>query len=249
MSKRLHGGGWVDLSIVIPVFNERDNLPHLLADMAKLAADAPCGIEVLAVNDGSTDGTGALLDEQKSAYPWLRVLHQPNRGMGAALKAGTAAARHPLVAWVMADRSDHLNDLWTMRERLLAGADLVIASRAAAGGSYGELRGIKATCSRAFSLFAELLLRLPVSDCTNAFRAFRQSAFVTLDLRRNDFAISPELVFQAHARGWRVEQTPTVYSFRRRGISNFRVVRMGTIYLRLALTAFAARLTRYVAGR
>jgi dolichol-phosphate mannosyltransferase len=233
----------VDVSIVVPAYNERENLPGLLDDLERFVLTAPVGVEVLVVDDGSTDGTAELVRRETERRPWLSLVAGPtNRGMGAALKLGVSRARHPLVAWVMADRSDRLADIWEMRRRLIDGADLVVASRAIHGASYGELGGGKALGSRAFSLFARWLLRLPVHDSTNAFRAFRRSLLDEITLSHNDFAISPELVIKATMHGRRVEETPTVYAFRRRGSSTFSVFRMGLTYLHLALRAWLARL-------
>lgn len=234
----------MNLSIVVPAYNERVNLSQLLERLEAFILLAPCEVEVLIVDDGSTDGTRQRLDAECGQREWLSpVYSRRNRGMGAALKLGTSRAKNPLVAWVMADCSDRLDDLWEMRRRLEAGADLVVASRAADGGSYGDFIGLKARGSRWFSGFARRLLRLPVSDCTNAFRAFRRDLLEKVILSRDDFAISPEMVMQAHAHHKRIEEVPTVYFYRRQGMSNFAVLRMGLIYLRLALRAFLARLS------
>jgi dolichol-phosphate mannosyltransferase len=236
-------GDSVDLSIVVPAYNEEENLPALLAHLEKFVMMAPCQVEVLVVDDGSEDGTAAVLRAETGRRPWLTpVFLRENNGMGGALKAGTARAHHSLVAWVMADRSDRLDDLLQMRARLMNGSDLVVASRAVDGGNYGELGGLKALGSRWFSAFARRMLNLPISDSTNAFRAFRKTMFDELDLVQDDFGISPEMVFAAHAAHKRIEQVPTVYSFRQKGASQFRLLRMGSNYLRLTFRAFLARL-------
>lgn len=85
-----------------------------------------------------------------------------------------------------------------------------------------------------------MLLSLPVHDSTNAFRAFRRPLLDELLLQHDDFAISPEMVFQATAANKRIEEVPTVYTFRHRGQSNFSVVRMGWLYLRIALRTWLA---------
>lgn len=226
----------MDLSIIIPAFNEAENLPGLLDELALFVDKAPCRVEVIVVDDGSGDDTGRLIGERAAPCSWLRPLANPGpHGMGAALKLGTAEAVYPLVAWVMGDKSDNLADLWLMRERLIDGASLVVASRAAAGGSYGNLIGLKEMGSRGFSLVASTLLGLPVRDITNAFRAFRKEDFATIDLRRNDFAISPEQVVSAARKGLHIEEVPTTYYYRQKGLSSFKIFKMGLIYCRVAL--------------
>ncbi len=115
---------------------------------------------------------------------------------------------------------------------------------AAPGGSYGDLVGAKAWGSRLFSRLADRLLRLSISDSTNAFRAFRRDLFEELPLSRDDFAISLEMVLQCNALGRRIEQTPTSYTVRRRGVAHFPAFRMGALYLYLTFRAWAARRTR-----
>ncbi len=233
----------MDVSIVIPAYNEQQNLPALLDDIERLVLTAPCGVEVLVVDDGSTDQTAELVRRGAETRPWLSLVVNPgNRGMGAALKHGTQHARQPMVVWVMADRSDRLEDIWEMRRRLMDGADLVVASRAMHGGSYGEFKGLKPLGSRLFSLFAKIVLGLPVNDCTNAFRAFRRERFAELTLLHDDFAVSPELVFQGHLHGWRVDQVPTMYFYRQGGSSNFHLLRMGWRYLTLTIRLLLARI-------
>jgi len=235
----------VNLSIVMPAYNEAENLPGMLAALDDFIASADCEVEVIVVDDGSVDNSGRILSVEAQRRPWLKTITMPrNMGMGAALRRGTASATQPLVAWVMADRSDRLDDLCEMRRRLLAGADLVVGSRAAPGGGYGDFVGAKAWGSWLFSQFARRLLGLPISDSTNAFRAFRREVFAELHLLRDDFAISIEMVAQAAAHGRRIEQTPTIYAARRQGVTHFRIVRMGAIYLFLTLRAWISRLYR-----
>jgi hypothetical protein len=106
------------------------------------------------------------------------------------------------------------------------------------------LVGAKAWGSRLFSRLADRLLRLSISDSTNAFRAFRRDLFEELPLSRDDFAISLEMVLQCNALGRRIEQTPTSYTVRRRGVAHFPAFRMGALYLYLTFRAWAARRTR-----
>ena len=235
----------MDLTIIIPAFNEADSLSLLLKRLAEVLEHLPCRSEVIVIDDGSTDGTKPLLLREESRTEWLRVLTwDKNLGMGAALKHGTSRAAYPIVAWVMADRADRLGDLLPMRQRILDGADLVVASRAATSGSYGDFVGPKAVGSRSYSWCASRLLGIPIHDLTNAFRAFRREAYDRLVLSRNDFAISPEMVFRASALGLRIEEIPTVYSYRKKGMSNFRVLQMGLVYGGMALRAWARRRSR-----
>jgi len=232
----------MDLSIVIPAYNESENILTLLNDLEKLVEHAPCRIQVLVVDDGSQDGTWEIVNREMSRRSWLVALrNSTNQGMGSALKLGTVKAKYLFLAWIMADRTDRLEDIWSMYDKLVNGADLVVASRAIQGGSYGDLVSLKAWGSRLFSSLARWVLNLPVHDSTNAFRVFRRSLFEELHLERDDFAISPEMVFKAVAGGKRVEEVPTVYFFRMHGMSNFSILHMSLVYLRLVFTHWIDR--------
>lgn len=89
----------MNITVVVPAYNEQENLPRLLDELEKFVLDAPCAVEVIAVDDGSTDDTGDLLWRESSRRPWLRVIagHE-NRGMGHALKLGSGK-NLPYVLW------------------------------------------------------------------------------------------------------------------------------------------------------
>jgi glycosyltransferase involved in cell wall biosynthesis len=229
----------LQLSIVIPAYNEEANLSALLPELLEVCTGYDFEWEVLVVDDGSTDGTLDLIRSMTERFENLRFLHFfANQGMGTALTLGSKSARGEVVVWLMADRSDRLEDIRKLYEKVNDGLDLVIASRAMEGGSYGELGGVKASLSHAYSQVARVWFGIRAQDLTNAFRATRQSLFDSLDLRSRDFAISPELAIKAHLAGARIGQIPTVYSFRSQGHSSFRILSMGLRYSRLLLYKF-----------
>lgn len=233
----------MDIAIIMPVYNEMDNLPAMLAALEEQVIGSTCRMQVIVVDDGSRDDSREILEVESEKRPWLTVIkNTEKRGMGSALKTGTRYADAAVAVWVMADRSDELEDIWEMKDRIEAGAEMVVASRAAAGGDYGELGGMKALGSRLFSGLARILLSLPVRDSTNAFRAFRRPMLEQLELTRDDFAISLEMVIGAVRAGAKVEEIPTRYHYRKRGVSNFPLFRMGGIYLRLVLRAWLIKL-------
>jgi glycosyltransferase involved in cell wall biosynthesis len=232
------------LTVVVPAYNERDSLPELMEALEGFVLLSPFTVQVVIVDDPSTDGTRGILNEESVRRPWLTVLSTSRRsGIGAALRLGTAQAAQPLVAWVMADRCDHLQDLWDMRRRLLDGADLVIASRGADEGSYGDVNALRAWGSWSFSRLAKLVLRLPVSDSTNPFRAFRKEVFDALRLTREDFGLLPEMTFKAHAAGLWLEQVPTDYQNNRRPPARFHTRSRAAAYAQTLATACLARLS------
>jgi len=100
------------LTIVVPAFNERDNLPRVLGDALAFARASCRAAEVLVVDDGSSDGSAALLAELARAHPALRIVtHAENRGLTAALRTGFYGARNDFVTWIPADGQIALSEL------------------------------------------------------------------------------------------------------------------------------------------
>lgn len=101
------------LTIVVPAFNERDNLPRVLGDAVAFAKERCRAAEVLVIDDGSSDGSAALLDELARAHAGtLRVVrHDHNRGLTAALRTGFYGARNDFVTWIPADGQIRLDEL------------------------------------------------------------------------------------------------------------------------------------------
>jgi glycosyltransferase involved in cell wall biosynthesis len=116
------------LTIVIPAFNERANLPRVLADALAFARTACPRFELLVVDDGSSDGTAELLTATQASAPELRfIVHQHNKGLTAALRSGFFGARHDFITWIPADGQIPLPELG----KLLAvwrGEDLVLST-------------------------------------------------------------------------------------------------------------------------
>lgn len=232
----------IELSLVIPVYNEETNLSELLDCVERLKARAGYSFEVVVVDDCSRDGSPAILENRAEGAPWLRVTKTDrNLGMGGALLLGSRMARGDYLIWTMGDLSDRLEDVDAIHGKLKEGWDLVIASRAMEGGDYGELGRVKAGLSHAYSRMAAWLFGLPARDITNAFRGMRKTLLFSLDLKSRNFTISPEMSIKAHRAGARIAEIPTRYRYRQAGESSFKVFRAGWEYALLLRLRFASR--------
>lgn len=125
--------GELQLSIVIPALNEQDNVAPLLDEIKQAVLNAGINAEVIIVDDGSTDGTLVKLTELGSQYPWLRVLHRDKpQGQSAAMHAGIAHARAPLLAMLDADLQNDPADIPKLYQPVADGeADLAQGDRSA----------------------------------------------------------------------------------------------------------------------
>lgn len=207
--------------VVVPTYNERENLEALLEGLWSHCSEA----HVLVVDDGSPDGTGDLADAIAIHEPRLQVLHRAAKaGLGTAYVEGFRIAldqKYELVVEMDADLSHRPEDLPRLLEASL-GADLVIGSRNISGGRVVGWSAVRRAISRGGSLYARMILGLPVHDCTSGFKCFRRAALLTLDLARlraNGYGFQVEVNHLCHQAGLRIVEVPIVFPDRTRGHS------------------------------
>ena len=231
------------LSIVVPVYNEARRLPILFAGLeaeadSQAAAAGFRVVEVLVVDDGSTDETLELLEVAKDVHPRLRVISlERNRGKGAAVRAGVlaAAANHALVTDV--DLSTPLSELSTVAERLRTGNDVAVGSRGLPSSRilvhqppHRELMG------KCFNLLLRCLTGIPYRDTQCGFKLFDlDRAKVLFDVQKVDgFAFDAELCVNATRLGVRLAEVPVTWVDHRE-----TKVRLFRSSARMALDLFA----------
>lgn len=207
--------------IIIPTYNERDNLPELVKAIFAVAAD----VHLLVVDDGSPDGTGALADELAAADPRVHVLHRAGKlGLGTAYIAGFKWALerdYPLVFEMDADFSHqprYIPDFIAAA----ADADVVLGCRYIKGGGTEDWGLWRKFVSRGGNVYARLVLWLPFHDLTGGFKCFRREVLEELDLdgvRSTGYAFQIELTYRAHKLGFRIAEVPIIFPDRRVGQS------------------------------
>ncbi|MFH1055304.1 MAG: glycosyltransferase [Candidatus Altiarchaeota archaeon] len=229
----------VKYSVIIPAYNEDDNLTPLVENLLGVISDDDW--EIVIVDDNSSDKTPEICDKLVKSNPRIRCIHRRrgDNGMGYALIEGTRSSRGEYVIWVMADRSDKLDIIGEMVGKLDRGYDMVMASRYMRGGSRGELGTDKAIYGSTYTRLARLIFRIPIHDITNAYRGFQREVFDHAMPEAGDFSISPEFAIKAHMNGYKLGEIPTTYFNRRFGKTKFNLIRMGIRYVSL----FALRLT------
>jgi len=213
-------------SIIIPAYNEEENLPFLLDDLLSLKLK---DTEIIIVNDNSKDKTPEIAERYSKKYKNISVINRTkgNNGMGFALVEGTKKAKGEIIVWLMADRCDNLETIPRMINKIKSGSDMVFGSRYMKGGSIGDNSKIKALLSGGYTFVASILFRFKVHDIGNAFRAFRKEVFNAVTLNRMDFSISPEFAIKAHILGFKLGEVPTSYTRRKEGVSKFKILKMG----------------------
>jgi dolichyl-phosphate beta-glucosyltransferase len=208
------------LSIVVPAFNETRRLPALFeglyadADHAAQAAGLTV-LEVIVVDDGSTDETPSLLAERERSDPRVRVIrYEPNRGKGAAVRRGALEAAGDYVLVTDVDLSTPLSEVAGLISALREGSDVAIGSRGLPSSRIGihqpfhrELMG------KAFNGLLRLLTGLPYRDTQCGFKLFgREAARALFEVQRIDgFAFDAELCVNARRLGLRVSEVPVAW--------------------------------------
>jgi len=203
------------LSIVIPAFNEERRLPHTLADLKRYQAQSTRDMEIIVVDDGSWDGTVALVEREAEAFPGLRVLPRPHRGKGAAIRAGMLEARHPYLILCDADLSMPVEELDRFVAVLDSGCQVAVGSREAPGSKrYHEPR-LRHIMGRIFNLLVQILVIRGLSDTQCGFKGFQRE--VARDLfahqRLDGFSFDAEILFLARKRRYRLQEVPVTWYF------------------------------------
>lgn len=208
--------------IVIPTYNEIDNLQPLVTAVVGMTPDS---VEVLIVDDGSPDGTGQLADAMVKQMPRVHVLHRPKKmGLGTAyvngFKWGLSQGFDALIE-MDADFSHDPKYLPRMLE-LLQGNDVVIGSRYVAGGGTVNWGLGRKILSRGGSLYSRILLGAPIRDFTGGFNGWKRRVVEAVDmasLRSDGYSFQIELKYRAFLKGFRVTEFPIVFEDRKVGKS------------------------------
>jgi dolichol-phosphate mannosyltransferase len=208
--------------IVIPTYNERENLPPLAE---RVFAQLPAA-HLLIVDDSSPDGTGELADEMSQRDARLQVLHRPGKlGLGTAYVAGFRyglARDYDFFFEMDADFSHDPKYLPQMIARAHAGADVVLGSRYVSGGGTVNWGLGRKVISLGGSLYARTILGVKVRDLTGGFKCFRRRVLEAIDLdavRSSGYAFQVEMTYRSLREGFVVEEIPIVFEDRRVGQS------------------------------
>ena len=211
-----------DVLVIIPTYNEAESLPLALEGILQSEPRA----DVLVVDDGSPDGTGAIADGWAQRTGRVQVMHRARKaGLGKAYLAGFAWALerpYPYVCEMDADLSHDPTTLPRLVDQAVQGCDLVLGSRWVKGGSTENWEAWRILLSKSGSLYARTVLGLSIRDLTTGFRCYRRETLLGLDLATvgsEGYAFQIELAFRAVLKGFRVCEVPIRFANRRAGVS------------------------------
>jgi len=203
------------LTIVVPIYNERELAPQALARIE--AAPLPAGLsrELVLVDDCSTDGTREWLQEYAAARPDVRLeLHPQNAGKGSALRTGFAAATGDFVIVQDADLEYDPREIATVLEPLLDGrADVVFGTRFL-GHTHRVLYYWHSVGNWLLTTLSNMLSNVNLTDMECCYKAFRRDVLERIDLKEPRFGFEPEVAAKVARLGCRIYEVPVSYSGR-----------------------------------
>jgi glycosyltransferase involved in cell wall biosynthesis len=196
------------LSVVVPIFNEE----RTVEEIVKRVRSVKLADEIVLVNDGSTDGTAAILDHL-AAQPDVRVIHQErNQGKGAAVRTGIQAASGDLVLIQDADLEYDPRDYAKLIDPIeTAGADVVYGSRFL-GGPRRPTMFWHMVANKLLTLLTNLLYNNILTDMETGYKLFKREALQGITIRSNSFNFEPEITAKLLKRRVRIFEVPISFN-------------------------------------
>lgn len=205
------------ISVFFPAYNDEASIAGLVGEALALLPGLADDFEVIVVDDGSTDGTAAVLDELARADGRVRVIHhEVNRGYGAALRTGFASATKDLVFYTDGDGQYDVRELLLLRPLLVEGVDIVNGYKVQRADGW-QRKAIGA----AYNGLAHLLFSIPIRDVDCDFRLLRRRAVERVELVSSSGSICVELVHKLHRSGCVFAEVPVQHRPRAHGRSQF----------------------------
>ena len=209
--------------VIIPTYNERENLPLIMARVRKARPD----VHVLVVDDGSPDGTGQLADEMAAAEPdHIQVMHRTAKdGLGAAYLAAFAwglERGYSVLVEMDADGSHAPEQLYRLLDAIDNGADVAIGSRYVDGGTVRNWPYRRLVLSKTANTYARVLLGVDIHDITAGYRGYRREVLEKLDLttvESKGYCFQVDLTWRAINHGFTVAEVPITFTERELGVS------------------------------
>jgi glycosyltransferase involved in cell wall biosynthesis len=198
----------VRVSFLVPAYNEAATIVELLGRVSRLELEK----QIVVVDDGSTDGTGELIEKWRSGREDVVFLRQENRGKGAAVRAAIPHADGEICVIQDADLEYDPADVPALIEPIVRGsADVVFGSRLSGGRPQRVYMFWHLVGNRFLSMLTNVLYNTTLSDMETGYKAFRTEILRSLDLRQNDFGIEPEITAKICKRKLRVYELPIAY--------------------------------------
>jgi len=224
------------LSVIVPTYNERENIARLAGAIIEAVGDTP--VEVLVVDDNSPDGTAALVVELAAADARVRVVSRERKqGLSSAVFAGVSASSGAYICIMDADFSHDPEEIPLMLAKAQAGYDVVVGSRYARGAVFVGQPLTRRVISYALNLGARLVLQIGTRDVLTGYALIRRDVLATVPTRFSAGGFKWLVEVLATQRGLRIFEWPIVFRDRKAGTSkaNYKeAVTFGLLCARLS---------------
>jgi dolichol-phosphate mannosyltransferase len=239
--------------VIIPTFNELENLPLIVGRVQKARPD----VHVLIVDDGSPDGTGELADQLALADPArIHTMHRTTKdGLGAAYLAGFAwglERAYDILVEMDADGSHAPEQLYRLLDAIDHGADVAIGSRYVKGGEVLNWPRRRLVLSRTANTYSRVLLGVAIHDITAGYRAYRREVLEKIELDVVDskgYCFQIDLTWRAINHGFSVVEVPITFAERQLGVSKMSGSNIREAMLKVAQWGICGRINRVRGAR
>lgn len=227
--------------IIIPTYNERENIAELVERIFKL--NIP-DLEIIFVDDNSPDGTGDLISQFSQKHPIILIPRPSKLGLGSAYIAGFKKALADGADFVFemdADLSHAPEDIPALLEAVKNGADLAVGSRRVADGKIIGWNMRRHFTSAAAAAFARFFLRLKTRDVTAGFRCYRRDILEKINLEKiksNGYAFQEEMLFRVEHLNGKIKEIPVIFNDRQQGKSKLSFKDITEFFLTMARLFF-----------
>ena len=210
------------VSVIVPTYNEKENLPILIDKINRVFADGKINGDVVIIDDNSPDGTGQLAEQLKEKYKFLKVVHRPTKlGLGSAYRESFRAAESKLLITMDADLSHDPAYIPQFIEKA-EHADVVVGSRYVEGGGIVGWGLYRKLVSKLANFLARIAAGAGVGDMTSGYRAYRKEVFekvATEGIKSSGYAFQLEIIYEIRKKGFKIDEVPIIFTDRRKGES------------------------------
>lgn len=232
----------ITLGIIIPVYNEAENIWKTLTVIQEKVKTLH---KIYIVYDFDEDNTLPVAKEFQKKSLDLKFVKNPQRGVVNAIKTGLKKAEEDYLLVTMADLSDDYSIVDDMCKLMSEGYDVICGSRYMKGGKQIGGPLIKKTLSRIADVSLHYIAGIPTHDATNSFKLYRKTILDSITIESDGgFEIGMEIVIKAHFSGFRVTEVPSIWMDRQQGKSRFKILKWAPKYLKWYFYAVGKRFKR-----